>query len=163
MCFLLLVLLLNHSHWPQGMSGLRRNSFHSWITHLYPIIHQNPSAKPAGSYRVMSRPSTLSQVEVDVDVSWVRLYRARLAILSPLTRGSSRWLSGRAWVHSSCSSTTALERHWSASSLLSLCSSIFCSICDGSLRRVGLFLQRELVLISWEDCIRVDVKMKKGS
>ena len=124
MCSFLSVLLLNHSYWPQGTNSPRRNSFHSWITHLHPIIHQDPSAKPAGSSRVTSRPLTLSQVEVDVDVSRIRLCRARLAILSPLTRGLSWWLSGRAWVHSSRSTTTDLERRWSASSLLSMCSSI---------------------------------------
>ena len=106
------------------MIGLRRNSLHSWITHLHPIIYQDPSAKPAGPSRVTCRPFTLPQVEVDVDVPRVRLCRARLAILSPLTRGSSRWLPGRAWVHSSRSTTTDLERRWSASSLLSICSSI---------------------------------------
>ena len=120
----LLVLLLNYSHLPQGTSGPRRNLFHSWIIHLHPIIHQDPSAKLVELSRVTSRPSTLLQIEVDVDVPKVRLCRARLAILSPLTRGSSWWLPGRAWVHFSCSTTTNLERRWSASSFLSICSSI---------------------------------------
>ena len=123
-CFLFSVLLFNHFYWPQGTSGQRRNLFYSWITYLHLIIHQDPSAKPAGLSRVTSRPSTLPQVEVDVDVPIVRLCHAQLAILLPLTRGSSCWLPGRAWVHSSCSITTNLEKRWSASSLLSMCSSI---------------------------------------
>ena len=120
----LLVLLLNYSHWPQGTSGPRHNLPHSWITHLHPIIYQDPSAKPTGLSRVTFRPSTLSQVEVDVNVSKIRLCCAQLAILSPLTPGSSWWLLGRAWVHFSCSTTTNLENRWSASSFLSICSSI---------------------------------------
>ena len=161
-CSFLSVSLFNYSYWPQDTSGLRRNSLHSWITHLHPIIYQDPSAKLAGSSIVTSRPSTLSQVEVDVDVLRVRLCRARLTILSPLTCGSFWWLPGRAWVHSSYSTTTDLERRWFSSSLLSLCSNIFCLICNGSLRRIGLRLQRELVLIGWEGCIRVDARMKEG-
>ena len=91
-------------------SGPRRNSLHSWITHLHPIIYQDPFTKPAGSSKVTSRFSILSQVEVDVDIPRVRLFCARLAIFSPLTRGSSRLLPGRAWVHSSCSTIINLER-----------------------------------------------------
>ena len=47
-------------HWPQSTSGLRHNSLHSWITHLHPIIHQDPSAKSAGLSGVTSRPFTLA-------------------------------------------------------------------------------------------------------
>ena len=135
------------SYWPPSMSGPRRNLLYSWITHLHLIIHQDPSAKPAGSFRVTSGPSTLA---FDIGWSWSwrpksQACRAWLAVFSPLTRGSSWWLPDRAWVYSSCSITTDLEKRWSASSLLSCCSSV--SPRDSSLRHIGFLLQKELVMM----------------
>ena len=109
------------SRWPLCTSGSRHNSIHSWITHHYPIIHQDPFAKLAGSSRVMSRPSTLAFA-----TSWSWFWRSksqtcrvRLLVLSLLTCGSSWFFLDRVWVHSSCSTTPSLESRWSASSFLS--------------------------------------------
>ena len=151
------VSLLNHFYWPQGTSGLRRNSLHSWITHLHTIISQAPSAKPARLSRITSRPSTLPKVEVDIDIPRVRLCRVRLAILSPLIRSFSWWLFGKAWVHSSCFTTTHLEKRWSASSLLSMCSSISAWLLIETCKTFP-----KIASADWEGCIRVGARMKEG-
>ena len=157
-CSLLLVSLLNHSHWPQGTSGSRRNSLHSWITHLHLIIYQDPSAKPIGLSRITSRSSTLAQVEVDIDIPRVRFCRARLAIFSLLTRGSSWWLPGRAWVHSSCLTITNLKRRWSASSFPSMCSSISVWLLIETCRTSS-----KIANADWKGCIRIGARIKERS
>ena len=108
-------------HLPPSMSSLRRNLFHLWIMYPHPIIYQNPSTKLPRLSRVTSRPFILAFA-----IGWSWCWRSKnqachiyLAVLSPLTHGSSWWLFDKVWIYFSCSTTTDLESCWSASNLLS--------------------------------------------
>ena len=127
--------------------------------HTHPIIHQDPSAKPAGLFGVTSRPFILLQVEADIEV-----LRVKPTVLGCLSSHclAAVLLGGflvELWVYSSCSTTTNLEKRWSASSFLSMYSSIFAW---RLIETCNTFSSKIASTSGWEGNILVVAKGKKG-